>query len=95
MPAACPALPFLTEPAALRLILFAGKGGVGKTTCAAATALGLAAAEPTQQFLIVSVDPAHSLRDAFADEPPPSGARPERWRRIAPRVRSIKSTWSG
>lgn len=72
MPAACPALPFLAEPAALRLILFAGKGGVGKTTCAAATALGLAAAEPTQSFLIVSVDPAHSLRDAFADEPPPA-----------------------
>ncbi|HRI53707.1 MAG TPA: ArsA family ATPase, partial [Pseudomonadota bacterium] len=72
MPAACPALPFLTEPAALRLILFAGKGGVGKTTCAAATALGLAAAEPTQSFLVVSVDPAHSLRDAFAAEPPPA-----------------------
>lgn len=72
MPAACPALPFLAESAALRLILFAGKGGVGKTTCAAATALGLAAAEPTQPFLLVSVDPAHSLRDAFADEPPPA-----------------------
>lgn len=72
MPAARPALPFLAESAELRLILFAGKGGVGKTTCAAATALGLAAAEPAQPFLIVSVDPAHSLRDAFAGEPPPA-----------------------
>ena len=72
MPAAPPALPFLAESAELRLILFAGKGGVGKTTCAAAAALGLAAAAPTQPFLIVSVDPAHSLRDAFADEPPPA-----------------------
>lgn len=72
MPAAPPALPFLAASAELRLLLFAGKGGVGKTTCAAAAALGLAAAAPTQPFLIVSVDPAHSLRDAFADEPPPA-----------------------
>lgn len=62
---------FLTS-ADLRLILFAGKGGVGKTTCAAAAALALAASAPKEPFLIVSVDPAHSLRDAFAGDPPPA-----------------------
>jgi arsenite-transporting ATPase len=58
--------------AELRLILFAGKGGVGKTTCASATAIYLAQRAPSQRFLVVSVDPAHSLRDALAGEPPPA-----------------------
>lgn len=44
-------------------ILFTGKGGVGKTTCAAATALRLA--EQGHKTLIVSTDPAHSLSDSF------------------------------
>ena len=42
---------------------FGGKGGVGKTTTAAATAL--AAAERSQHVLLVSTDPAHSLGDAL------------------------------
>jgi arsenite-transporting ATPase len=47
-----------------RYRFFAGKGGVGKTTCAAAFALGRAAAGV--RTLVVSVDPAHSLGDALA-----------------------------
>ena len=47
-----------------RYRFFAGKGGVGKTTCAAAFALGRAAAGA--RTLVVSVDPAHSLGDALA-----------------------------
>lgn len=47
-----------------RLLLFTGKGGVGKTTLAAATAAGLAARG--HKTLVVSTDPAHSLADAFA-----------------------------
>jgi arsenite-transporting ATPase len=44
------------------VVLYGGKGGVGKTTCAAAHALALADAGRT---LVVSTDPAHSLGDAF------------------------------
>ncbi|WP_020671715.1 ArsA family ATPase [Amycolatopsis nigrescens] len=48
----------------MRILLFTGKGGVGKTTLAAATAAGLAA--HGRKTLVVSTDPAHSLADAFA-----------------------------
>jgi arsenite-transporting ATPase len=44
-------------------IYYGGKGGVGKTTCAAATGLSCAAAG--QRTLVVSTDPAHSLSDSF------------------------------
>jgi arsenite-transporting ATPase len=47
------------------LLLVGGKGGVGKTTIAAATALRLAAGERRGPVLVVSTDPAHSLGDAF------------------------------
>jgi arsenite/tail-anchored protein-transporting ATPase len=52
----------LSIPATTQFLLFGGKGGVGKTTCAAATALHLA---KTKKVLIFSTDPAHSLGDAF------------------------------
>jgi arsenite-transporting ATPase len=45
-----------------KIILFGGKGGVGKTTCAAAVALHLAAGK---RVLLLSTDPAHSLGDVF------------------------------
>lgn len=51
------------------LTFFAGKGGVGKTTLSAATALRLARA---QHVTLISVDPAHSIRDVFAHEAPPA-----------------------
>ncbi|NIH79447.1 ArsA family ATPase [Amycolatopsis viridis] len=54
-----------------RLLLFTGKGGVGKTTLAAATAAALAARG--YKTLVVSTDPAHSLGDAFGV---PLGAEP-------------------
>ncbi|MBM7776424.1 arsenite-transporting ATPase [Actinokineospora baliensis] len=47
----------------MRVLLFTGKGGVGKTTLAAATAAQLAARG--QRTLVVSTDPAHSLADAL------------------------------
>ncbi|OLR95157.1 ArsA family ATPase [Actinokineospora bangkokensis] len=48
----------------MRILLFTGKGGVGKTTLAAATAARLAARGT--KTLVVSTDPAHSLADAYA-----------------------------
>src|SRR5512141_1669357 len=47
----------------MRVILFTGKGGVGKTTVAAATAVR--AAQAGQRTLVMSTDPAHSLADSF------------------------------
>lgn len=47
----------------MRILLFSGKGGVGKTSLAAATGLRLAA--HGHRTLVMSVDPAHSLGDAF------------------------------
>jgi arsenite-transporting ATPase len=47
----------------MRLILMTGKGGVGKTSVAAAT--GLQCAELGYKTLVLSTDPAHSLADSF------------------------------
>jgi arsenite-transporting ATPase len=57
--------PRVIAPPGTRWILFGGKGGVGKTTCAAALALRLAAERPGERFLLMSSDPAHSLADAI------------------------------
>ena len=46
-----------------RVLFFGGKGGVGKTTCAAA--VSLAAARAGKRVLLVSTDPAHSTSDIF------------------------------
>jgi len=55
----------------MRVLLVTGKGGVGKTTVSAATALR--AADIGHRTLVMSTDPAHSLGDAFGvalgDEP--------------------------
>src|ERR1700732_506239 len=47
----------------MRMLLFSGKGGVGKTSLAAATGLHLS--RIGYRTLVMSVDPAHSLADAF------------------------------
>jgi arsenite-transporting ATPase len=47
----------------MRVLLFTGKGGVGKTSLAAAT--GLRLARRGRRTLVMSVDPAHSVGDAF------------------------------
>jgi arsenite-transporting ATPase len=55
----------------LRILLFTGKGGVGKTTLASATAARLA--RQGRKSLVISTDPAHSLGDALGVE---LGAQP-------------------
>ena len=75
--AAAPSLrstaPVRLGPQAWALLMFGGKGGVGKTTCAAAAALELATRNPRRSVLLLSADPAHSLGDALGvalgDEP--------------------------
>ncbi len=47
----------------MRVILFTGKGGVGKTSVAAATALR--SAELGYRTIVLSTDAAHSLSDSF------------------------------
>lgn len=47
----------------MRILLFAGKGGVGKTSLAAAT--GVKLAKLNYRTLVMSIDPAHSLADSF------------------------------
>src|SRR3954471_6036597 len=47
----------------MRILLFSGKGGVGKTSLAAAT--GLQLSKLGYSTLVMSVDPAHSLADSF------------------------------
>lgn len=66
----------------MRLVLFGGKGGVGKTTCASAAAVQTA--DGGCRTLLVSTDPAHSLSDALEQE-------------IGPEVRKIegvKNLWA-
>ena len=47
----------------LKMVMFGGKGGVGKTSCAASSAIW--AAEHGRNTLIISTDPAHSLGDSL------------------------------
>jgi arsenite-transporting ATPase len=49
----------------LKLIIFGGKGGVGKTSCALATALALSENFKT---LVISTDPAHSVSDCLEQQ---------------------------
>ncbi len=71
----------VVAPPGVRLLLFAGKGGVGKTTCAAATSLALAEDASHRRVLLLSTDPAHSIADVLNtplgdDERPVPGAPP-------------------
>jgi arsenite-transporting ATPase len=65
-------------------LIFAGKGGVGKTTLACATALRLTQDLPGKEILLFSTDPAHSLGDCLDI---PVGPRPVR---LAPGLTAVE-----
>ena len=77
----------------MRIILYTGKGGVGKTSVAAATALK--AARSGKKVLVMSTDPAHSLADAFDVE---IGADPKEmatglWAQEMDHTSMIEESW--
>ncbi|MBI4221507.1 MAG: ArsA family ATPase [Planctomycetes bacterium] len=51
--------------ATIEFLMFGGKGGVGKTTIASASALSLSDIYPEKRVLLFSTDPAHSLSDCL------------------------------
>lgn len=57
---------------ATRFLFFTGKGGVGKTSCAAASAVALA--EAGRRVVVVSTDPASNLAEVFAMAEPATSA---------------------
>ena len=77
----------------MRIILFTGKGGVGKTTTAAATALRCA--QEGYRTLVVSTDPAHSLSDALNVElkPEPTQVAENLWGQEFDVYYSMKKHW--
>lgn len=77
----------------MRILLFTGKGGVGKTTAAAATALH--AARLGYKTLVLSTDPAHSLADALDTElsPEPIEVAPNLWGQEFDVYYSMKKYW--
>lgn len=72
VPSAIPIAPSQSLPDFIleqrKLILVGGKGGVGKTTVAAAISLNLSRQHPDRKIRVISIDPAHSLGDAFGTQ---------------------------
>ncbi|HEY9808139.1 MAG TPA: TRC40/GET3/ArsA family transport-energizing ATPase [Halomicronema sp.] len=77
----------------MRLILMTGKGGVGKTSVAAAT--GLRCAELGYKTLVLSTDPAHSLADSFDMElsHEPRLVRPNLWGAELDALMELEGNW--
>ena len=78
----------------MRTILYTGKGGVGKTSVAAATALR--ASRAGKKVLVMSTDPAHSLADAFDTEigPEPKEMATGLWAQEMDHTSMIEDNWS-
>jgi arsenite-transporting ATPase len=77
----------------MRVILMTGKGGVGKTSVAAAT--GLRCAELGYKTLVLSTDPAHSLADSFDIElsHDPRLVRPNLWGAELDALMELEGNW--
>src|SRR5436305_8478660 len=77
----------------MRVLLFTGKGGVGKTTIAAATAVR--AAKAGHRTLVMSTDPAHSLADSFDVElgPQSKEVAPNLWAEQIDAQERLEANW--
>ncbi len=77
----------------MRVILYTGKGGVGKTTVAAATAVRCA--QLGQRTLVISTDAAHSLGDSIDLEvgEQPTEVAPNLWAQEINALREMESHW--
>jgi arsenite-transporting ATPase len=77
-----------------RILLFTGKGGVGKTTVAASTALR--AAESGLRTVVLSTDPAHSLADSFATSlaSVPTPISPNLWGQQLDATERMEEVWA-
>ena len=77
----------------MRVILFTGKGGVGKTSVAAATALRCA--QLGHRTLVMSTDPAHSLGDSFDLElgPEPRQISANLWAHEVSALHEVERHW--
>lgn len=77
----------------MRIIIYTGKGGVGKTSIAAATAVKLA--EQGQKTLILSTDAAHSLADSLGMPigPDPVQIRENLWGQEVNSLRETERNW--
>ncbi|KGK86852.1 arsenic ABC transporter ATPase [Desulfosporosinus sp. HMP52] len=77
----------------MRIILYTGKGGVGKTSIAASTALQ--SAKKGQKTLVVSTDRAHSLGDSLDIKlsPEPQEIRPNLWAQEIDSVHEVEKGW--
>lgn len=68
----------------LQFILFGGKGGVGKTTMAVASAIQFARHFPKKKILVFTTDPAPSLGDSFGQK---LSAEPQK-------IKGIRNLWA-
>jgi arsenite-transporting ATPase len=77
----------------MRVILYTGKGGVGKTTVAAATALRCA--QLGYRTLVISTDAAHSLGDSLDVElgEQPTAVAPNLWGQEINALRELEDHW--
>jgi arsenite/tail-anchored protein-transporting ATPase len=77
----------------MRIILYTGKGGVGKTSIAAATAC--MSADSGKKTLVVSTDPAHSLGDSLDLKlgPEPEEVRPNLWAQEIDATHEVEKGW--
>ncbi len=78
----------------MRIILYVGKGGVGKTTISAATAVRLA--QEGQRTLVVSTDTAHSLADSLNVElkSTPTNIAPNLWAQEINALDEVRTNWN-